>query len=55
MITKQRYSLETGLYTYGNGIRTSYIGIMLDSVVPFTFGMITYCMSKVFGKYLRFN
>ena len=49
---KQIYSLQTGLNCYGNVKRlsTKKVGIILDLVIPCTFGIITYTMLKVFGQ-----
>ena len=43
MITKQEYSLQCGMNTYGYGLRipTTFIGMLLDRIIPFTFVLIT--------------
>lgn len=33
-------------YGYRFAIKTSYLGIFLDLIIPFTFGLITYSLSK---------
>ena len=35
-------------------IKTTWLGIALDSIIPMTFGLITFFLKLIYGKYIRY-
>ena len=57
-LNKWRVECKRSVYdTYGHVyvFNTKLIGIVLDAIIPFTFGSITYLLLKIYGSTIRLN